>query len=580
MVTKVAAHAPRGHLDTRFYQLLRSRQAAIAALIERRPFLVMFATGAVSVLSMAPFHAWPVLFFTLPVLFWALDSRPPLAGSANEYPAAKTHAMSWRSAAWRGWAFGFGYHLAGLYWIGFSFLVQAERFAALMPFAILSLTASLGLFFSCAAVGFALARDRLPPGLPRIVLLALTIMVAEWLRGHILTGFPWNVLGYALTMPLPMMQWVGLLGIYGLTAVAVITLASPLVILCAGHRHPGRMIGAVTFAPLIFAFAYGAWQLHMHPTRFNTDVRLRLVQPSFSQRDKFDETKRVSIFRRHLEMSQQGFGAGTLVDPQQLPTHVIWPEAAIPFFIRRNPQALQEIASALPDDVRIIAGTFRINVPPQVPNEDVGRYRVYNSAMVFAGNGQIESIYDKIHLVPFGEYLPAQKFLNALGFEDLTRTNGGLALGAAPRRLMNIAGLPPVSMLICYEASFPGEIVQGDERPGLLMNLTNDAWFGVTTGPYQHFHQTRVRAVEEGVPIIRSANTGISAIVDPVGRVLGKLPLNAIGSLDLTLPIAEKPPVYARYGLIVEVVMLALLSMFVLIAGARGGVVPGSGDGG
>lgn len=532
--------------------------ACLMSWAERWPFAVLFSAGALSTVAMAPLHVWPVLLLTLPVLFWSLDRDPP------------TGVVAWRSAAWRGWAFGFGYHFAGLYWIGFSFLVQAERFAALMPFAIASLTAALGIFFALSAIVFAMTCLLSASGLPRLILFALTLTLAEWLRGHILTGFPWNVLGYALTMPLPLMQWAGLFGIYGLTAITVLALAAPAILLVDQPRTALRNIVCVTIAPLVFALTYGMWQLHSNPTSMVANVRMRLIQPSFSQKDKFDTTKRWPIFVRHLEMSKSGLEPGTLMAPDRRPTHIVWPEAAIPFFIRRSPEALRAIADGLPDDVQIIAGTYRINVSPDVPNEQIGPYRVYNSAMVLGGDGHVASVYDKIHLVPFGEYLPAQNIMNALGFEDLTRTNGGLAIGRSPRKLMRIAGLPMAEMLICYEASFPGEINQGGERPGLLINLTNDAWFGATSGPHQHFHQTRVRAVEQGLPVVRSASTGISAIVDPVGRVVNRLGLNQIGSIDAPLPRGIEPPLYARFGRLIEaMVVLAMLIAIGLLSRHR-----------
>ncbi len=522
-------------------------------LIERRPFMTLFGAGALSILAMAPFHLWPVLCFTLPVLYWSLDG------------VADSGVPAWRLAAWRGWAFGFGYHLAGLYWIGFSFLVQAERFAAVMPLAIAGLTAGLGLFFGAAFAVYARARPCLPTEMSRIVGLALVIMIAEWLRGHVLTGFPWNVLGYALTMPLPLMQWAGLMGIYVLTAITVITMATPLVVLAAMPKRPWLTILIATIIPLTFATVYGLWQLILHPTALDMTVRLRLVQPSFSQKEKFVQSKRGEIFLRHLELSTERAEFGAARVPNSRPTHILWPEAAIPFFARRNSKALAAIDNALPDNVRVIAGTFRINAPPSLPNERVGSYRVFNTAMTFSGDGFMKSYYDKIHLVPFGEYLPAQQLLSALGLENLTRAAGGLAVGKAPRELMRITGLPPVEMLICYEASFPDEIAQGDDRPGLMINLTNDAWFGTTTGPYQHFHQTRLRAVEQGVAMLRSANTGISAIVDPMGRVLSSLALNEVGVIDGAMPRAVRPPIYARHGRLIEVAaFLAILAYLAL----------------
>jgi apolipoprotein N-acyltransferase len=186
--------------------------------------------------------------------------------------------------------------------------------------------------------------------------------------------------------------------------------------------------------------------------------------------------------------------------------------------------------------------------------------------MVFGDQGNLEQVYDKIHLVPFGEYLPMQSLLESIGLEQLTRWRGGFSIGTVPRPLLAIPGLPSVAGLICYEAIFPGAVVQGGERPGLLINVTNDGWFGDTTGPRQHFHQTRVRAVEEGLPIIRAANNGVSAVIDGQGRVVAMLMLNARGVVDSGIPGAIATPVYAKLGdcTFVGLALIFLVAAFVL----------------
>jgi len=532
---------------------LQAGAAQARALLCHRPALALALAGALSVLAIPPFHLWPILGLTLPVLFWALEQTA-------ERPTVRCRLTS---ALWRGLAFGFGYHLAGLYWIGSAFLVQPERFALIMPFAIGGLAAFLALFHGGAAI---LAGATLPAtrGLVRrIAVLALALMASEWLRGHILTGFPWNTLGQALTMPLPLMQSVGLFGIYGLTAIAVLTLATPLVAISAhGPRRALPVIVLVTAVPLALLFAYGAIRLAAIPTTYVEGVRLRLVQPSIDQRDKFDNTKRRWIFDRHLELS------GAPPTPQSAtegwdatlsPTHVIWPEAAIPFFLRREPGAFAAIRAALPDTAVLFAGTFRLDVDPAIPDEAIKAYRIFNVAAAVGGNGGLITLYDKRHLVPFGEYLPARPLLNALGLENLTRTRGGMHPGEGPRPYLSVPGLPPVEPLICYEAIFPEEVATGRDRPGVLLNLTNDAWFGITTGPYQHFHQARLRAVEQGLPLLRSANNGISAVVDPLGRVTAALALDAVGVIDHGLPRpADRPPYGCWRGLIELAVALAL----------------------
>jgi apolipoprotein N-acyltransferase len=211
----------------------------------------------------------------------------------------------------------------------------------------------------------------------------------------------------------------------------------------------------------------------------------------------------------------------------------------------------------LPDGTQLLSGALRlkhrVSSPPSSAREG------YNSLMVFGDQGNLEQTYDKIHLVPFGEYLPMQGLLESIGLEQLTRWRGGFSIGAVPRPLLKIPGLPPAAGLICYEAIFPGAIVQGDERPGLLINVTNDGWFGDTTGPWQHFHQTRVRAVEEGLPIVRAANNGVSAVVDGQGRLVAMLSLNARGVMDSGIPASIPAPVYAKLG---DCTFLALALIF------------------
>ena len=520
-----------------------------------RPALTLGFAGALSVLAMAPFHAWPVLFVTLPVLFWSIEEGADGTARYNHL----------RAALWRGWAFGFGFHVAGLFWIGSAFLVQPERFALVMPFAVAGLAAGLALFHGLATVIAAgLMRFTASP-LRRIASMAAALMATEWLRGHILTGFPWNTLGQALTMPLPLMQATGLIGMYGLTALTVLSLATPLVAAAAPATRTLKAIVLATLLPLALLCSYGWLKLAANPTVYEPDVRLRLVQPSISQRDKFDDTKRRWIFDRHLELS-----ATPVKTPRDTPwkpgppTHIIWPEAAIPFFLRRTPAVSAAIAAALPGASALIAGTFRINVDPAVPNHQIKSYRIYNTAVAIGGDGRLITLYDKLHLVPFGEYLPAPGLLNALGLDNLTRTRGGMLSGSGPRPILDLPGLPPLEVLICYEAIFPEEIATGPVRPGLLVNLTNDAWFGVTTGPYQHFHQSRLRAVEQGLPLVRSANNGISAVVDPVGRVAARLELNGAGVIDHGLPRANESPPYARWRYWIELALILLLLGWIL----------------
>lgn len=500
---------------------------------------VAAAAGAASVLAMAPFFLWPVLFLTLPVLVWLIDEALLVA-------KRRPHAH----AAMAGWWFGFGYFLAGLFWIGEAFLVEAEKFAALMPFAVLAMPAGLGLFWGGAA---AVASLHWRPGWRRVLALGLAMSAAEWLRGHVLTGFPWNVLGYALTAPDVMMQSASLLGIYGLTVIAVPLFAAPLVLwrdergggVVAGQANSGALFGTLLSLAVLAAIAgWGAIRLARPLAPPNDAIRVRLVQPSIPQREKWQRENQRRNFERHLELTVHApDGRSDGAKGIQL---IVWPEAAMPFLPLDTPAALDMIAEAVPDGGHLVAGILRVEPAPE--GAVGGRRRVLNSLAAFGKDGRPVRLYDKTHLVPFGEYLPFQQTLEAIGLEQLTRIRGGFDVGPTPRPLMRIPGLPALAPLICYEAIFPGTVVHGTERPAALLNVTNDGWFGNTTGPRQHLHQARVRAVEEGLPVIRSANNGISAIIDARGQIATRLELDAVGTLDGTLPASLPPPVYARAG--------------------------------
>jgi apolipoprotein N-acyltransferase len=497
---------------------------------------------------MAPFFVSPILFATLPVLIWLID------GSARA-----TRYESFRRAAGAGWWFGFGYFLLGLFWIGEAFLVEADKFGWLMPFAVLILPAGLALF-TAAAVGS--ARVIWPAGFARVLVLAVALSIAEWLRGHVLTGFPWNVLGYALTWPLSLMQSASVLGVYGLTLICVPIFAAPLVLL-AGAKPEARGIALrngllVAALPLVVLYAWGAWRLSGDPARMVDGARVRIVQASVSQRDKWRPEKQREIFEDQLSLSRHD-ASGHRDDLAGI-THLVWPEAAMPFLPLEQPEALRAIGELLPQNTQLLSGALRLDHS----SATMGGPRVgFNSLMVFGKGGTLEQLYDKIHLVPFGEYLPMQSLLERIGLEKLTRWRGGFSTGPVPRPLLNIPGLPPVVGLICYEAIFPAAVVQGEQRPGLIVNITNDGWFGDTTGPWQHFHQTRVRAVEEGLPIIRAANNGVSAVVDAQGRIAAMLTLNARGVVDSGIPVAISPPVYAKFG---DCTFVALVLVFLVAA--------------
>jgi apolipoprotein N-acyltransferase len=504
--------------------------------------LIALMAGALSALSMAPFNAWPVLFVTFPVVVWLIDGAA--AGKWRGVPAA---AIS-------GYWFGLGYFVPGLYWTGNAFLVDAPTFAWLMPFAVLGLPAYLALF---TAFGFALARLIWTRDASRLLALAIALTISESLRGQLLSGFPWNAFGYALSEPLALAQTASLIGLWGMTFLTVAIFASPAVLIDGSSR--GRkpwFAPAAALALLVAMGIYGAVRLSLQPTVM-TGVKLRIMQPNLQQDVKFNYGAKAEVMQRYLTLSDRASGPqSTGVRDAQI---LIWPESAFPFFLTREADAMAQIAELLPKGTVLVTGSVR--APDGPPGARVTR--AYNSIYTIDHDGSVLSVYDKLHLVPFGEYLPFQDWMEKLGFVQLTKVHGGYIPGTR-RHALEIPQAPPALPLICYEAIFPGIVAAGEDRPGWIINLTNDGWFGNSTGPYQHLQQARLRAIEEGLPLVRAANTGISAVIDPYGRIVARLGLGVDGVLDASLPAARPPTIYARIGDIPIAITIAVALLLVI----------------
>jgi len=499
--------------------------------------------GVVSSLAMAPFNAWPVLFLTFPVMVWLIDGAG--GGRMHGLPAA----------AMAGWWFGLGYFVPGLYWIGYAFLVDAPTFAWLMPFAVLGLPAYLALF---PAFGFGLARLIWSKDGSRVIALAASLTASEWLRGHVLTGFPWNAFGYALTNPLALAQVASLIGLWGLTFLSVAIFASPAVLIDGNSRGRRPWVAPVmALLALVAMGIFGAVRLSLQPTTTVANVKLRIMQPNLQQDVRFNYAAKAEVMRKYLTLSDRASGPqSTGVRDASI---LIWPESAFPFFLTREADALAQIDDLLPKGTILITGSVR--APDLPPGTRITR--AYNSIYAIDHDGSVLSIYDKLHLVPFGEFLPFQDWMEKLGFVQLTKVQGGFIPGTG-RRAMEIPNAPRALPLICYEAIFPDEVAARGDRPGWIINLTNDGWFGISTGPYQHLQQARLRAIEQGLPVVRAANTGISAVIDPVGRIVARLSLGVEGVLDSSLPAAIAPTIYARSGDIPTAMMLAAALIFVI----------------
>ncbi len=512
--------------------------------------LIAFLAGALAAAAMPPLDLIVALGLSLPVAIWLIDG-------AVESAIPGERGLNWpaiRMAGAIGWCFGFGYFLAGLWWLGAAFLVETDQFLWLMPFGVIGLPAGLALFH---AVGFALARCLWMPGAGRILAFAFAMAAVEWLRGNILTGFPWNLFGQAFGAFDVTAQVASLIGLDGLNVLALLIFAAPAVIATGASARARWSLPVLALAALAVIVAFGTIRLGNAETGLVPGVKLRIVQANISERDKLKPGSGQATLSTYLSLSDRATapGASGIGDV----THLIWPESAFPFILANEPRALAEIGAFLPPGTTLITGAVRTE-PPR-PGKRLPRY--FNALQVVDSDGVITQSYDKVHLVPFGEYLPAEPLLSALGLRKFVPEPGDFEAGPK-RRLLDVPGLPPVLPLICYEAVFPYELTSGTGRPGVMINVTNDAWFGETFGPYQHFAEARLRAVEQGVPLVRAANTGISGVVDAYGRVLHRTTLGARTVLDAGLPRALAPTLFARLGGLVFAGMMALLLLGVL----------------
>jgi apolipoprotein N-acyltransferase len=441
-----------------------------------------------------------------------------------------------RDAFALGWSFGFGFFLAGFYWIALALLVDIASYWWLLPFAVVALPVFFGIFSGLAL----LAYDWIAPrGVGRACALGVAWVASEWLRGHLLTGFPWNLVGYAWSGGFPgagtVLQTAAATGIYGLSLLTVIAAALPAslgdpTLGAASHWRRFAPSGAALLVVVALAGA-GAIRLAGASGAMVPEIRLRLVQPSIPQNLKWDAREREANFQRLLALSA---GPG-----REQVTDVIWPEAAATFFLNREPARRAAIAKVVPRDGLLLTGALRTDPPPEQP------LHAWNSLVAIDGAGAIRGNYDKFHLVPFGEYMPLRSLIPIPAI-----ANDGVDFAAGPGpRTLDLPGLPPVGTLICYEVIFPGAVSDPAHRPAWLLNVTNDAWYGFTSGPFQHFAIARVRAIEEGLPLVRSANNGISGVIDAYGRVVRRLGLDDIGVIDSGLPVGlVDPPLYARIG--------------------------------
>ncbi|MDA0997147.1 MAG: apolipoprotein N-acyltransferase [Proteobacteria bacterium] len=501
-----------------------------------RTRLLALALGAVSALAFTPIFAVPILWPAF--IFLALQAAS----------AARV-----RDAALTGWLFGVGHFAVGIYWIGNAFLVDRATYGWMMPFAVFGMAAGMAIYIAIAAAATRWAMAVSGVGRPLLpVAFAASWMAAEWLRSWVLTGFPWNPIASVWAVSPEMMQAAAWIGTPGLGFLTVLVFTSP----AAGwHWRPAEarpgvavFVGGSVLLPLLL-YAFGHARIAATTVADHPGIVLRLIQANIPQAEKWVPALKRGHVIKQMRMSRRSPG------PAGPPTHVVWGETMVPFVIEPNSDIPGMLAAAVPKGGAMIFGA---------PRQDQAG-KVFNSAFAIDDDGRVAATYDKAHLVPFGEYVPLR---GILPIEKLTPGRGDFAAGPGPRN-MAIKGLPPFGVLICYEIIFAGQVTDPAKRPEWLLNLTNDGWFGLSSGPYQHLAAAQLRAIEEGLPVVRVANTGISAVIDANGRVRNMIGLDEQGVADVPLPTALPPPPFARTGTGPSVAAVFLLLAGLAAAGWR-----------
>lgn len=502
----------------------------------RNKILVMMLLGAISALSFAPFYFFPVLVVSYPLfMLMSIISYQP------------------KYAFYNGFAFGFGHFFAGLYWIGNSVVVEADIPNWLGPIMVTFIAIYLSLFPGLVSYvlkyihrNHTVNKNLLNISINFVVLWSFS----EWLRGMLFTGFPWNLMGYIWGFSDVMLQSTAIWGIYGL---GVITLILSILTFFALVNRWRIISVSIVIVSVFGLYSFGSSRL---PDRieFVEQVNLKVVQANIQQKDKWPYENWSKNLVTHMDMSDDNKSENVDI--------IIWPETAVIYSISEEPLRRDVMSSILNEEDIILTGFPR-------RQRDPDQTRIFNSLIAVNKEGDIEGIYDKSHLVPFGEYIPSfiTNIMIPLGLDQMFTGGQGFSHGEGIKTL-NLDGMPSVGVLICYEIIFPGQVTDPENRPDWLLNITNDAWYGESTGPYQHLLQTRVRAIEEGLPLVRSASTGISAIIDPYGRIVDQMALNKRGVIEgalpqklskLTLYSVLKEWIFACIGVTLIIVNIVLL---------------------
>jgi apolipoprotein N-acyltransferase len=486
--------------------------------------IVLFLIGATCLFLFAPFNVWPLVLFVIPLFFMMLDE-----------------SIYARRAAWDGFWFGYGYFMAGTYWIAISLTVDADQFAWLIPFSLLGLSAIFAVYFVVLALAY--HRLKTQNSTANLFLFSVLWVLVEYLRSIGTFGFPWNLIGYSMVEVFPVLQLASLVGVFGLSFLVMLVAASLVPLMKGVSRRYKRRWCAAMLMGVICVTCYTQHQASQAVLSDDKPTRIRLVQPNIAQQMKWDHAQ-VEFILNTLA------GLTGVKSDSPSPDVIIWPESAVPFLLQEDSVWPQRVAQWLPPHALLLTG---------VVSEFQGHYA--NSLIVLDAAGKVRAHYNKRQLVPFGEFVPLRGILPIQrivpGSADFTR-------GTSTDKV-SVSGVPDFMPMICYESAFPWHAASNASRSRWLLTITNDAWFGRSPGPYQHLVMSRMRAVEQGLPVIRAGNTGISAVIDASGTVIQSLGLGRQGVLDAALPVAHGITIYARYGEWINLSLILTILLLVLV---------------
>lgn len=506
-------------------------------------YFISFALGSISAAAFAPLYFFPFAIIAFSGLFLILK---------NEQTKKESFLI--------GWFFGFGQFVFGIYWICISLFVDIERFFWLLPFALFGLPAYFAIYVGLAtlATNFVSKKFKID-GWRKILILAIFWTIGESLRSTIFTGFSWNLIGYSFLFSLAISQIASVIGIYGLSLFAVVSYTYPALFfriedqkIKFGLEKNSKFFILFIAIVIVSVWFFGSARLTSYKEELHPNATFRLVQPSIKQEFKWNPQTKYESFLEHIKLSRaEGF---------ENVNYVIWSESAIPYAVSQSSFGLlSEIASAVPQNGFVISGGIKAEF--KNPNEIT---KIWNSIFIINDQAQIADSYDKVHLVPFGEYVPLSDYLPFVS--KITDGSVNFSEGTGSKTIQVGASLPSFGPLVCYEGIFSSELIDRKNPPQFLLNLTNDAWFGNSSGPYQHFDMTRMRAIEYGVPLIRVANNGISGLINPIGKVTASMPLNHKGVIDVKLMKNLPETFYAKHQN-QAVILIGFLMLVAVIVG-------------